>query len=157
MDLSWLASWLRQEEISEHERTSVAMSFTCAERTTNSILHVCPEGLSRVEVAVESDDEDPAKLSRLAGLYLGLADVKDAFRYSSFFALPEVEGQEVGAPWIGRVCPCFSSLPMGHTWSLFFCQKAIEEAMWTTPGLEKAKILQDTRSCVIPRPSDEKK
>ena len=100
--------------------------------------------------------------SRLAGLHLGLADVKDAFRrfkisklYSSFFALPEVEGQEVGAPLVGRVCPCFSSLPMGHTWSLFFCQKAIEEAMWATPGLGKTEILQDTRSCVVPRPSDE--
>ena len=102
------------------------------------------------------------KLSRLAGLYLGLADVKDAFHrfkisklYSSFFALPEVESMEEGAPWIGRVCHCFSSLPMGHTWSLFFCQKAIEEAMWATPGLEKAEILHDSRSCVIPRPSDE--
>ena len=27
--------------------------------------------------------------------------------------------------------------------------------MWATPGLEKAEILQDTRSCVIPRPPDE--
>ena len=44
---------------------------------------------------------------------------------------------------------------MGHTWSLFFCQKAIEEAMWATPGLGEAEILQDTRSCVVPRPSDE--
>ena len=44
---------------------------------------------------------------------------------------------------------------MGHTWSLFFCLKAIEEAMWATPNLDKADILQDTRSCVVPRPSDE--
>ena len=116
------------------------------------------EGLSRVEVALENGDEDPGELSRLAGLHLGLADVKDAFHrfkvsklYSSFFALPEVDGQEVGAPLVGRVCPCFSSLPVGHTWSLFFCQKAIEEAMWATPGLGKAEILQDTRSCVVPR------
>ena len=27
--------------------------------------------------------------------------------------------------------------------------------MWTTPGLEEAEILQDTRSCVLPRPSGE--
>ena len=47
----------------------------------------------------------------------------------------EVQGDEVGAPLVGRVCPCFSSLPMGRTWSLFFCQKAIEEAVWATPGL----------------------
>ena len=44
---------------------------------------------------------------------------------------------------------------MGHTWSLLFCQKAIEEAMWATLGLGKAEILQDTRSCVVPGPSDE--
>ena len=44
---------------------------------------------------------------------------------------------------------------MGHSWSLFFCQKAIEEAMWATPGLDKAEILQHTRSCVVPPSSDE--
>ena len=123
---------------------------------------VTSEGLSRVEVALENDDEDPGELSKIAGLHWGLADVKDACHrfkisklYSSFFALPDVRGEEVELPWLGRVCPCFSSLPMGHTWSLFFCQKAFEEAMWATPGLEKAEILQDTRSCVVPRPSDE--
>ena len=70
------------------------------------------EGLSRVEVALENDDVDPGELSRMASLHLGLADVKDAFHrfkisklYSSFFALPEVEGWEVGAPLVGRVCP----------------------------------------------------
>ena len=103
-----------------------------------------PPGVSLV--ALENDDEDPGELSGLAGLHLGLADVKDAFHrfkisklYSSFFALPEVEGQEVGAPLVGRLCSCFSSLPMGHTWSLFLCQKAVEEAMWPTPGLGKAE------------------
>ena len=69
---------------------------------------------------------------------------------ATFFALPEVERREVGAPLLGLVCPCFSSLPMGHTWSLFFCQRAIEEAMWATPSLDK-----DTWSCVVPRSSDE--
>ena len=41
---------------------------------------VTSEGLSRVEVALENDDDDPGELSRLVGLHLGLADVKDAFR-----------------------------------------------------------------------------
>ena len=107
------------------------------------------EGLSRVGVAVENEDEDSGELSRLAGLHLGLVDVNDAFHrfkisklYRSFFAFCEVE--EVGAQLIGRVCTCFSNLPMGHTWSLFFCQKAIEDALWATPGLGKA--VQDTRS-----------
>ena len=114
------------------------------------------EGLSRVEVELDDDDMDPAVLSNLAGLHLDLADVKDAFHkfkisklYSSFFALPEIRGEEVRALLVGCVCPCFSSLPIGHTWSLFFCQKAIEEAMWTTPSLEKAEILKDNRNCVI--------
>ena len=60
---------------------------------------VTSESLSRVEVALENNDDDPGELSRLAGLHLGLADVKDAFHrfkisklYKSFFALPEVEG-----------------------------------------------------------------
>ena len=39
---------------------------------------VTSEGLSRVEVALENDDVDPGELPRLAGLHLGLADVKDA-------------------------------------------------------------------------------
>ena len=44
---------------------------------------------------------------------------------------------------------------MGHTWSLFFCKKAIQEAMWATPSFDKAGILQDIRRCVVPRSSDE--
>ena len=137
-------------------------SETCISDLHLGVSLVTSEGLSGVEVALENDDEDPGELSRLAGLHLGLADVKDAFHrlimsklYSSFFALPEVQGQEVAAPSVGRVCSSFSSLPMSHTSSLFFCQTAIEEAVRATPGLGKAEILQDTRSCVVPRSSDE--
>ena len=109
--------------------------------------------MSRVEVALENDDEDPGELSRLAGLHLGLGDVKDAFHrflisklYSSFFALPEVQCQEVGAPLVGRVCSCFSSLPMGHALRFFFSVRK-------RPTL--VQILQDTQSCIVPRPSEE--
>ena len=112
---------------------------------------VTSEGLSRVELELNNDDEDPDGLSKLAWVHLGLADVRDAFHrfkisklYSSFFALPE----KVGAPLVGRVCPCFSSLPMGHTWSLFFCQKAVEEVMWATPNIEKAEVLQEFLQCL---------
>ena len=38
---------------------------------------VTSEGLSRVEVALEDNDEDPDELSKLAGLHLELADVKE--------------------------------------------------------------------------------
>ena len=84
-------------------------------------------GLSRVEVALENDDEDPGELSKLAGLHLGLADVKDAFRrfkisklYGSFFALLHVRGEEVGGPLFG---------------------------MWATPGLREQKSTR-TRGAV---------
>ena len=121
------------------------------------------EVLSRVEVALENDDEDPGELSRLAGLHLGLADCERCLSQIQDFKnctapslpFPKWKVKKWEAPLVGRVCPCFSSLPMGHTWSLFFCQKAIEEAMWATPGLGKAEILQDTQSCVVPRPSGE--
>ena len=66
-----------------------------------------------------------------------------------------MEGREVGASLVGRVCTCSCRLPAGHTWSLFFCKKAIEEATWATPSLDKAEILQDTRGCAVPRSSDE--
>ena len=113
---------------------------------------VTSEGLSRVEVTLENDDVDPGELSRLTGWHLGLADMKDA----SHLFCPSRGGRAgSGSPLVGCVCSCFSSLPMGHTWNLFFCQKAIEEAMWATPSLDKAEILQDTWSCVVPRPSDE--
>ena len=53
---------------------------------------VTSDGQSRVEVALENDDEDPGELSNMAGLHFVLADVKDAFHrfkisklYTSFF------------------------------------------------------------------------
>ena len=49
-----------------------------------------------------------------------LLQIQDLETVQLFFALLEVEGREVGAPLVGRGCPCFSSLPMGHTWSLFY-------------------------------------
>ena len=36
-----------------------------------------------------------------------------------------------------------------------FLPGIFEVAMWDTPSLDKAEILQDTRSCVFPRSSDE--
>ena len=62
---------------------------------------VTSEGPSRVEVTLDDDDDGVSDLSKAAGLHMGLADVKDAFHrfkisrlYSSFFALPEVLGEE---------------------------------------------------------------
>ena len=38
---------------------------------------------------------------------------------------------------------------MGHRWSLFFCQKAIEEAIWAIPSCQGAEIHRDDCGCVI--------
>ena len=70
--------------------------------------------------------------------------------------LLEVEGRDSGSP-SGWMCVHLFQQPAdgSHLKSNFFCQKAIEEATWATPSLDKAETLQDTRSCVVPRPSDE--
>ena len=98
---------------------------------------VISEDLRRVEEILENDDEDPGKLSKLTDFYLDLTDTGS------------------GSPFDWTCVSYFSSLSMGHIWSLFFCQKVIEETMWIISGLGEAKILQDTRSCVVPRPSDQ--
>ena len=67
-----------------------------------------------------------------------------------------MQGQKVGAPLVGRVCPCSAVCRWVTPGAYSSVRKAIQEAMWAhTWGLEKAEILQDTRSCVVPRPSDE--
>ena len=103
---------------------------------------VTSEGLSRVEVALENDDVVPGELSRLASLRLGLG------------CLPQIQDLETvqlllcpcrswEPIWLD-VCRCFSSLPMGHTRSLFFCKRAIEEAVWATPSHEGHPELRDS-------------
>ena len=94
---------------------------------------VTSEGLSRVEVALGDNDEDPEVLSKLAGLHLELADVNDAFHrlkisklYSSFFALPEVLGKELGA--------CFTAA-------------AVYRWRWSIPRVCSSVRTQSKRQC----------
>ena len=70
-----------------------------------------------------------------------------AFLAPTWSQLGDVRRSEPCRGRLGKRCSCFCSLPMGHTWRLFFCQRAIDEAMRATPSLDKAEILQDTRSC----------
>ena len=65
---------------------------------TRGTRNVYTQGFSRVEV---TDDDDGSDLSKVAGLHLGLADVKDAFHRfnipklkSVLFALHEELGPE---------------------------------------------------------------
>ena len=79
---------------------------------------VTSEGLSRVEVALENDDEDPGELSRLAGLHLGLADVEDALHRFKIFETVQL-----------LLCPSRSGRsrsggPFGWTCVLLFQQPA---------------------------------
>ena len=122
---------------------------------------VTSEGLSRVEVALENDDVDAGELSRLASLHLGLADVKDAFHrpkisklYSSFLALQEVEGRDLGAPLVGACAPV-SAAYRSVTPAVYFSARKQSKRQCGPPSLDKAGIFQDTRSCVVPRSSDE--
>ena len=112
--------------------------------------------LSRVEVALENDDEDPEKLSRLAGLHLGPADVTDAFNrfkisklYSSFFALPEVEGQEVEqskrqcGPRLG-LGKLRSSRTPGAASSHAPLVRAMTQSLHTVPQINSSKCMWKT-------------
>ena len=74
-------------------------------------------------------------------IYLGTGDVKDCFHriimpawMSPYFCFPEISAGEVGleGQWLEGVLlsrdtmvrPCPRSLPMGFSWSLYFCQES---------------------------------
>ena len=84
-----------------------------------------PEGLSRTELG-------PA----VGVLHIATADVEDTLRrcrltplYASYFGLPSVTRREMRLDGDAEVVPCCSSVPMGHTWSLYFCQTTGESLL----------------------------
>ena len=92
------------------------------------------EGLSRLEVEFREGDLDPQGrpyahvLERLTAT-LGCTDVKDAFHRLSmpeelmwFFCLGESSSEELGLQAGTQYELFWTSLPMGFTWSLYFCQ-----------------------------------
>ena len=108
---------------------------------------VTAEGLGLIEV----EGAEFCGQSEL-GFTLGTSDVSDAFHrfridrgLSSYFCLRSVTAQEIGVTGeiIGdrsavpdrRLVPACAALPMGFTWSLYFCQEVGEAVMDTTPEL----------------------
>ena len=119
---------------------------------------VTAEGLAKLEVdRVTYERLSQEKNFRFC---LGTSDVKDAFhrfridrKLSAFFCLQPVRasevrlcGKEVGVSVVGVdswVFPAFGSLPMGFTWSLYFCQRTNESIMGSVPRLLSVPGLSD--------------
>ena len=103
---------------------------------------ISSEGLSRLEAGGASD---------VCRVVLGTADIKDAFHrfkiddaYAAFFALPDVTFAEMRLEGSGSVAPCFGALPMGHSWSLYFCQTTGEHIMSQVPSLARSLRMMDS-------------
>jgi len=121
------------------------------------------EGLAKIEVQLPDDFDfsDPRHLAYLNELEatLGLADVKDAFhrfRIRQFLAVYSGVGRavanDVGARYYmdghpidprDEVDLCWGSLPMGFSWSLYFCQESNGSRLDDTHGLEQSQRLAD--------------
>ncbi|CAK0798609.1 unnamed protein product [Prorocentrum cordatum] len=123
------------------------------------------EGFARVEVGGVECGGQPD-----LGFTLGTSDISDAFHrfridrgLSSYFCLRPVTAQEIGvtgraigdsaAPPDRRLVPACAALPMGFTWSLYFCQEVGEAVMDATPGLERAHRMSDGGPTTALRPS----
>ena len=74
----------------------------------------------------------------------------------AFFA-PGGKSGSGSSLWLDACAPVSAACRWVIPGVYFSVKKAIEEAMWATPGLGKAGVLQDTRSCEVPRPSDDSK
>ena len=120
------------------------------------------EGLTRVEVEAECDDPSLEDLA----LHLGVADVQDAFHrfrlrdeFASWFCVGVASIDELVCRTLPResfdksvgaeVDLCWASLPMGFTWSLFFCQVTNEALMRQVPGLSLAPKLADKEPPIV--------
>jgi len=136
-------------------------------RTPPGVALCSAEGLTRIEVrahdgefdGVSTSAADERKLEELA-LFLGVADVQDAFHrfrlrdnFAAWFCLGSAYMNElrcrtlplenIDTDPLGRVDLCWASLPLGFTWSLFFCQAVNESLMSTIPRLRGATRMSD--------------
>ena len=126
---------------------------------------VTAEGLSRLEVE-PNDDAGPAGPMRFT---LGTSDISDAFHrfridrpMSGYFCLRPVAAAELGLG--GRmlggrrlrddslIVPACAALPMGFTWSLFFCQEVGRDIMRSTPELAGVPEMSDRGATTVLRP-----
>ena len=134
-------------------------------RTPPGVELCSSEGLSRLEVEVPEDFETEAEsfedfLSEVS-VAVGSGDVKDCFHrlslddeYSTYFGVGEGFAWEFGLT--GSLCEgdilgendevdlLWTGLPMGHTWSLFFCQhivtRNVEQGM---DNVHESSLLRD--------------
>ena len=122
------------------------------------------EGPSGIEVElpvdVEPDSAEAAEILEDVKVSLGVSDVSDAFyrmripySLSRYFCLPEIRAGDVGMDGCyldgqllekySLLCPAAGSLPMGFSWSLFFCQDAVSKAVATSDEMKVTALLTD--------------
>eukprot|EP00971_Amphidinium_carterae_P351274 6492020-Amphidinium_carterae.1 len=128
-------------------------------RSTNRLFSPPPavelctsEAFSRVEIPEEFGEE---------AIEICVSDIKDCFHrfllpswLRGYFCLPGVVAGDVGAleadgekvetnSWI---YPCWNSLPMGWSWSVYFAQEASQHIMLGDPGIERTGLMTDLRA-----------
>ena len=127
---------------------------------------VTAEGLARVEVEFDGATECGAG----EGFTLGTSDISDAFHrfridreLSGYFCMRAVlagevglAGSRLGGRRLGadaRLVPACAALPMGFTWSLFFCQEVGEAVMNDTPELAGVHRMSDRGPTAVLHPA----
>ena len=126
---------------------------------------VTAEGLANIAVDGDGGSEQARALG--AGVALAIADVQNAFHYlkigleyGQYFCYPfEVTAKEMGL--VGHIVEgvrctpttsfwlCASALPMGHSWSLYFCQRSLELRAARVRELDDCTIMQDRGPSVL--------
>ena len=122
------------------------------------------EALSRIEVelpdTLDPKSDEASELLDKMRVHLGVGDIADAFHrlvmpesMSPWFAFPydvlagdfevaTADSGETVSPDM-RVWPCARSLPMGFSWSLFYCQAQAEFRMEKLPSLQSSRLHHD--------------
>ncbi|MCH1571346.1 MAG: hypothetical protein L7S64_08375, partial [Longimicrobiales bacterium] len=147
-------------------------------RLTNRLMKpapgVClagPEAFARMEtqlpLGVESDSAAGRRLLEHFAFCLGTADVADAFHrlrisqeLSEYFAFPwSLPAQALGLPGSvisgitvaadTEIYPCSGSLPMGFSWSLYFCQDIVEIWLGSLSLTSMSRLLNDRTGVAV--------
>ena len=125
-----------------------------------------------VEVSddIDLDSEEGQRVLNDLGVSMGVGDIADAFHrfridefFSSFFGLNDIltsdlnlTGRDLGWGPLEAHSPlthCFTSLSMGFTWSLYFCQVTGEYEVSRTSEMEHSIGMHDKGGSLIARQS----
>ena len=133
-------------------------------RAPPSVTLASSEALSRIEIElpadVDFDSEEGRRVLENLEIYLGNGDVKDAFhrfRLRRDFALwfgvgsasageLRLVGQQVDGEVVGfhdTLDLVWTSLPMGFSWSLFFCQHVIQDVACKALDQSRSLLMAD--------------